>query len=188
MKIFLCRHGNRHENGFDAENPVRLTPGGWKQAAKLADWLAPQDIQFVFSSPKIRAIETAIPTAIRTTGRINVWPLLIEHDSYGPLDWNESAIYRTGADFIRGMCLDDAPKTEDFGFAYQRACAVLSKIRELYRSDRVAIFAHDCFNSVFIWAWLNRGALAEADRYYQDECCVNILEDGKDPQINLRVF
>ena len=184
MIIYLCRHGNRGPDGSDlGAAPPLLTDRGHDQARRLGRYIEQQRPEALLCSPKIRCVQTAQPAADYLQVPIIVWPCLIEHNSFGPLDYSIKVFESMGAFQVPKMLLPDTPQHEDMEFAYKRAVAAIEQMRGGFR--RVAIFAHDCFNSVFIWAWLNRGPLTEKDRYYQNECCVNILEDGKEPQINL---
>jgi len=184
MIIYLCRHGHRDPGSDDLASPVKLSYRGQEQAASLSSFIFEVKPQILLSSPKYRCVQTALPTSKKTGLPINVWPLLCEHDSYGPINYSEAAIIDLGAFVERRRKLPDTPEREQLDFAYKRAMEALMQMRAL-NLDRIVAFAHDCFNSVFIWAWRNLGCLQEKDRYYQNECCVNVLEDGKEPQINM---
>jgi broad specificity phosphatase PhoE len=170
--IYLCRHGNREPDGPE---PVRLTALGHSQAERIAMALASRDIQAIYASPKIRAIETAKPLARKVGKPIEVWPCLIEHNSYGPLDYSAEEIAKLGANLNPEMRLTGTPLREEKPFAYDRALFALSELRSRHGDESVAIFAHDCFNSIFIWAYFSRGSLQEEDRYWQGDGCVNVL-------------
>ena len=200
MIIYLCRHGNRGANGSDRERPVELTERGHDQARRLGGWLERQGVEAVYSSPKVRAAQTASPLCDYLGLPLLVWPCLIEHDSYGPLDFNERALLNmrpwpaAGVEVCMTTLHSKEPQ-EDLSGAYNRAVWAITHLSydaHYKGTGHVAIFAHDCFNSVFMWAWAGRGCLTEADRYSQGECCVNVLEGGFCgtgglSQINLKV-
>lgn len=187
MIIYLCRHGQRGPDGPEREGSALLTDFGHDQARRLGAYLRRKSLQALFASPKVRTLQTAAPTRDYTGLVVNVWPVLIEHNSFGPLDYSAESVVAYGAVLDDSMLLASTPQHEEKSFAYRRAEFALARLRSL-GMDRVAVFAHDCFNSIFIWAWLGRGCLGEANRYPQRECCVNILEDGGEPKINLDVL
>lgn len=92
-KLYLARHGNR----MDAVDPswVRrtsrpfdpgLSPDGIVQAMKLAQRLREERVAHVFSSPFLRAVETACQAA-----KLLGVPVKIEH---GLSEWLNPEIYR----------------------------------------------------------------------------------------------
>ncbi len=179
-KIYLIRHGKRYPYRQDREKPVHLTPEGWMQAAQIAEWLRDKKINLILASPKLRAIQSALPSTLRLDAPLQVWPILIEYDSYGPLDYRTEYGYPIVGEPMSGSIRPDEETLED---AYRRALAALAR---LPATENVAIFSHDYFNSIFVWAhegipWQGAG------RYHQDEACVNVLEKGQPPQINLKV-
>jgi broad specificity phosphatase PhoE len=182
--IYNCRHGCREEDGSDIVKPVRLTDIGRTQAKDLGNFLATFGIQCVLSSPKIRAIETALPLAAKIGLSVEVWPILCEYNSFGPYDYNAAEIIKIGAVIKSERTLPNTPKSEDRPFAYARAIEAIKQIRAL-NLERVAVFAHCTFNSLFIDAWLGVDCPTEHDKYRQHEACINILEDGKEPQIGM---
>jgi broad specificity phosphatase PhoE len=69
-RIFIARHGSRLDDEDPswvqkAERPwdPPLAPRGYDQARRLGVWLAEKGIDFIFSSPFLRALETAVPLA-----------------------------------------------------------------------------------------------------------------------------
>jgi len=62
MKIFLCRHGQTTgdvEDRFGGDYEDHLTEEGKNQAQFLAEKLAGKDLEIIFTSPRIRALETS---------------------------------------------------------------------------------------------------------------------------------
>ncbi len=66
MDLLLIRHALpiRVEGGHGPADP-ELSEQGWVQARALADWLADEHLDAVYSSPMVRARETAAPLAER---------------------------------------------------------------------------------------------------------------------------
>lgn len=193
MTIYLCRHGHRQAETKENTEPL-LTEEGHEDAEAIASWMKglPSDERptAVWSSPKKRCVQTAIPTAKELNLPIIISPLLIEHNSYGPLDYNFMDLLeefgRSGEPRMWfGLPLYKTPKQEEKPFAYSRAVEFLKEAISITEDKAIAVFAHDCFNSIFIWAFYDKGCLTEEDRYPQREGCINILRTGKEPIINL---
>jgi broad specificity phosphatase PhoE len=183
VKIYLCRHANREPNGREKDAPVPLTSWGHERAKRLGLWLSRQGVTAVYSSPKVRAYQTAVPAADCCRVPVVVWPCLTEHDQYGPLDYDEPALWlvapRPGMGTIieHGMLAPGTLPEEDENFAYARAQFAL---RALQRNgdQAAAVFAHEHFNSFLIWAWLGHGPPPAGGHYRQGEACVSVLESG----------
>ena len=86
-RIFIARHGSR----LDDENPdwarqsrrpwdPPLAPRGRDQAGRLAARLGDSGVNFIFSSPFLRALETAEPLADILDLPLQVEPGLIDTD------------------------------------------------------------------------------------------------------------
>jgi probable phosphoglycerate mutase len=73
VELVLVRHAEpvRIEGGDRPADP-HLTPRGREQAARLATWLAGEDVEHLVTSPLVRAIETGAPvsTALRLVPEI----------------------------------------------------------------------------------------------------------------------
>src|SRR5690606_25022039 len=85
MELLLIRHARpvRAEKANGPADPV-LSEIGRRQAASLADWLADEAIDAVYTSPLRRAVETALPVA-RSLGVTAVpEPALSEYDADAP--------------------------------------------------------------------------------------------------------
>jgi phosphoserine phosphatase len=91
-KVFLVRHGETVNNvkrlyqgqTIDGE----LTPLGISQSTKVGDFLAGQNIGFLFSSPLGRAIKSS-DLILAKIGNKNLQPIIIDclkEISHGPLD------------------------------------------------------------------------------------------------------
>jgi len=88
MKIFLCRHGQTTsdiEDRYGGDFEDYLTDTGREQAEGLADKLAGNNIEIIFSSPKIRAMETAELLKSKLGVEIQVKNGLRERNHYGIL-------------------------------------------------------------------------------------------------------
>ena len=68
MELILVRHGlPLRREVVDGPADPELSPEGFDQAARLANYLATEKIAAIYSSPMKRAVQTAEPLA-QTTG------------------------------------------------------------------------------------------------------------------------
>jgi broad specificity phosphatase PhoE len=93
MDLVLVRHAEpvRTVAGtVDGPADPGLTPLGFEQAQRLADWLAHEAVDAVLSSPMRRARETAEPLAARLGLEVEIVEGLVEYDAtsddYIPMD------------------------------------------------------------------------------------------------------
>jgi probable phosphoglycerate mutase len=150
MKIILCRHGETawsqtgHHTG---STDVPLTKTGEKQAAKLSAPLAKYDIAKSFSSPRIRARDTA-----RLAGfHPHLDPDLAEWD-YGKYEGLTSEqIALENPDW--NLFTDGAPGGESLSQVGARADRVLKKLRD--EKGPILIFSHGHFSRVLAVRWLS---------------------------------
>lgn len=73
--IYILRHGQSVTNNsgvFSGSNEVDLSPLGEKQAEKASEYLIDKGIDFIYSSPLSRAINTALPLAKKLGKQIEI--------------------------------------------------------------------------------------------------------------------
>ena len=73
--IYILRHGQSvtNESGvFSGSNEVDLSPLGEKQAEKASEYLIDMGIDFIYSSPLSRAVNTALPLAKKLGKQIEI--------------------------------------------------------------------------------------------------------------------
>ena len=140
--IYIIRHGKtelNRANVLQGHSDFPLDEEGVRQAEKAADMLRDVDFSYVFSSPLIRAIQTAGIIApgkdIKTDGR------LIEMD-YGPY---EGADLRNPPaeiqDFFRDFVHNPAPKgMEPLGDVVRRTGEFLEAVKAF--SGNILISTH----------------------------------------------
>jgi broad specificity phosphatase PhoE len=88
MKIFIIRHGESTsdaENRYGGDYDDHLTERGVAQATALAAKLADRGIRTIFSSPRIRAKETAVILRHVLHGDMQIADDLRERNTYGLL-------------------------------------------------------------------------------------------------------
>jgi len=114
MDLLLIRHGLpvRVENpdGSPADPP--LSPAGRDQAERAARWLAGEPVDAIYTSPLLRAAETAAPLAAQRGLTPRVEPGVIEFDhmepSYVPLEELKASDPQAWRDQMRGYVERDA--------------------------------------------------------------------------------
>ena len=88
MKLYLIRHGESTsdiEDRYGGDYDDHLTATGKRQAQKLAAQLRDKSIKIVFSSPKLRAQETALILANGIKCRLEIVDGIRERNLYGIL-------------------------------------------------------------------------------------------------------
>ncbi len=121
-KLYAVRHG---ETQWNAENRVcgrtdlPLTPAGLRQAAHTAELLAGLPIERIYSSPMLRARQTAQAAADRLGLRVETDPRLTEQD-YG--------VYE-GLD--RG-CRDFLANKRQFAYPYPKGESMFQTAQRIY--------------------------------------------------------
>jgi len=86
MKIYLIRHGESASDvkeKYDGDYDDHLTESGLKDAETIAEKLLDSQIQVIFSSPKIRALETAEVLKNILQCEVVVLDDMSEQDIYG---------------------------------------------------------------------------------------------------------
>lgn len=66
--LYLVRHGEtiwHSENRYAGSSDIELTEKGVEQSHTLAEWASSHGITHIYSSPLLRAVQTATPTATR---------------------------------------------------------------------------------------------------------------------------
>lgn len=88
MKIYLIRHGETTgdiENRYGGDYDDHLTDKGKEQARELANKLDGKDIEMIYHSPRIRAVETAKILGNKLGVRLKAVDDVRERNNYGVL-------------------------------------------------------------------------------------------------------
>jgi probable phosphoglycerate mutase len=144
VELVLIRHGLpirvENEPGTPADPP--LSDEGREQARRVAEWLAPEGFDAVYSSPMRRAIETAEPLAARLGLAVMVDDELAEldrdHHFYVPVEELKASGDPRYEQLLNGTLYGDVDLDT---FAQVVHLAVL-RIIEAHEGQRVALFAH----------------------------------------------
>jgi probable phosphoglycerate mutase len=152
MELILIRHGLplRQELETGRANPP-LSDIGHKQAALVADWLQPIAIDAVYSSPMIRARQTAEPY-VQLTGKAAVIHEGIEEfgrDSmrYIPVEVLKEEDYEAWQALANGITGGLESGLNAFG---KTVVAALEEIVQSHRSQTAVVFCHG--GVINVWA------------------------------------
>jgi broad specificity phosphatase PhoE len=188
--MFLLRHGATASNV--ASPPVlqgrgmnlSLSDQGRRQAQEAAAFFAGQRLTAIYSSPLVRALETARAIALPFGHDVTVVDELIEVDvgRWEGRSWVEIA--QTEPDAYRRF-MDDPGQTpylggESFQQVQDRALPALRRLMEMNPGGRIAVVAHNIVNRASLAPLLSLPT-ARARQIHQDNCGVNVvwLEGGE---------
>jgi probable phosphoglycerate mutase len=138
MELLLIRHGLPVRSAETDDPP--LSPEGRDQARRVARWLADEGIDVVFSSPMLRAVQTAEPFAASQGHALNLHEGLVEYDrgsgSYTPLEVLKREDYEAWKLFVEGG------QGADIALFQRVVVPALEAIVEGNAGRRVAVFCH----------------------------------------------
>lgn len=91
MRLYIARHGQKAsvDPGYTGGPNPPLTETGIQQADHLAEFLAAEGIDGLYSSCQLRSLMTAEPLAHRVDVPWNVWPMFTETSSAEWRGWHE---------------------------------------------------------------------------------------------------
>jgi 2,3-bisphosphoglycerate-dependent phosphoglycerate mutase len=143
-RLILVRHAESAPDFARRESEWPLSGRGVAQAEQLAERLASQRIDRIYSSPYARALETVRPLSLRTGVPIEICDDLRERKlSDGPLPDFLDVIERSWRDFDLAP-----PGCESARMAQRRA---VSTIAQLAEPDRIVLISsHGQFLSLFL--------------------------------------
>jgi probable phosphoglycerate mutase len=144
VELVLIRHGLplrvENEPGTPADPP--LSEEGHEQARRVADWLAPEGFDVVYSSPMRRAVETARPLADRLGLNVVVDDELAEldrgHHFYVPVEELKATGDPRYQQLLDGTLYGDV----DVETWSQIAALAVQRVLEAHPGERIALFAH----------------------------------------------
>ncbi len=154
MILYIARHGESLGNtGEDTGHDPFLSEKGRIQASLLGERMKNKRLDAVFSSPLIRAVQTAQATADQHNLKVNVLPDCFE--------------------------VEDGETQEE---AYKRAKDIIKRLREQFTEDeRIIVFAHGTFNNYLTNAAI--GFPVRDDFNFCQEntglTCIKFMPDGK---------
>jgi len=181
---FLIRHGATASNladppilqGRSVNGPLSET--GQRQAAEAAAFLASQPLAAIYSSPLVRARETAeiiagphnlVPSIVEPLTEVDVgaW----ERRSWVEIEKTEPEAYRN---FQSDPAQHGYRDGESLNDVRARCFDVMESIMAQHHGDRIAIVAHNVVNRVFLAHALEL-PLKLARKLTQANCGINYL-------------
>lgn len=167
MRLLLIRHAEsqgNHEGRLQGRREFPLTERGVRQAELLAERLMNQRIAALYSSPILRAHDTARAAAAQAGLEVIPEPRVQEYDfgeQLSGLTWREirdqkpeiiAALTGNGSEFPR------YPGEEGRAHFRDRVCEAMGEIAERHRSDdAVAVITHAGPIVVYVMETLGRG-------------------------------
>ncbi len=188
--LYLIRHGATANN---LANPPRLqgrrgdpelSDDGLEQARKTGQWLSNVPLAAVYSSPLIRARQTAAPVAAAHRLDVQVVDELIEVDvgNWDGRDWQE--IERSEGEAYRRF-IDDPGINPYFGGenmnqVVARVAPAFQQLMSSHLGQAIAVVAHNVVNRCYM-AHLIGIPMSRARSVPQHNCGINLLHfrDGK---------
>lgn len=164
MKIYLIRHGETTgdiEGRFGGNYDDHLTERGRKQSRELAEKLLDKNIEIIYTSPKIRARETADEVANVLHVPVEIVEELRERNNYGiltgmtkveakekhPEDFEKISQDKTYHTVVGSESYDDIKK---------RAVRVFGELSKK-QHDTIAIISHGGIISTYVREVLTEG-------------------------------
>jgi broad specificity phosphatase PhoE len=145
--VILIRHGQTDENingRISGQGPVPINARGQEQARLAAEVLAPLGITRIFSSPLVRALQTAEFLAGRLQKPIKEIP---DWREVGYGDWEGKMFNEMRGHPVAHQVFNDPikatfPNGESLLEVQQRGVRVIEWLRQTYPQDIVAVFSH----------------------------------------------
>ena len=121
-----------------------LSPQGVQEAGRLANWLAEEPIERIFTSPLERAVETARPIASALSLELRFCDAAVELD-FG--EWTGRTIAELEADplwkrFNTARCSTRAPGGELMAEAQGRMTAAIEELRAVHPGESIVLVSH----------------------------------------------
>lgn len=146
MELLLVRHG-RPERTSETSDPP-LSPAGKAQADRLAAWLGAEAVNAIWSSPMLRALQTASPLASQTGQAVRTHSGIVEFDhasgAYIPTEELKRENFAAWQKLATGG--DDA----DMQAFQKRVVAGFEEIIATHPRQNVAVFCHG--GVINVWA------------------------------------
>ena len=183
--LYLVRHGSTPAN----EHKPRMLQGsgvngglselGRRQAASVAQWFRQVRVDVVYSSPLVRAVETANEICRSIEREMTTVPELVEVDvgQWERQTWDSiKASYpeeyaRFHADCSRHGYLGG----ESYSDVQQRVVPAFTRLLEQHVGQSITIVAHSTVNTVYLATLLGLD-VKMARKLPQENCAVNVIQ------------
>lgn len=182
--LYLVRHGATDANnqrppllqGRGIDKP--LNAAGRHQAAAVASFLSNVKLGCVYSSPLVRAMQTAGAIAARHTLAVRAVDEIAECDvgRWEGLDWGSierryPEAYAAFTDNPADVAYLDG---ESYGDVLRRTAPALTSLLRRHVGQAIAVVAHNVVNRVYLANLLGLD-LPKAKDLRQANCCVNVV-------------
>jgi len=184
--IYLVRHGQtvwNEEGKLCGSSDVPLSDEGLVQAQKVAARMKNVNLSAIYSSPLLRARQTAEAIASHHNLPVQVEPDLREVD-YG--EWEGLKVDEAMEKFpeLERLRREDpmnfvAPKGEPMKNFAQRVIAAVQRIALRHPDETICIVAHQTVNR-FVLCWVLQMDFRLWRQLRQDPACVNLLQVRED--------
>ena len=144
MELILVRHGLpvRREVVEGPADP-ELSVEGHDQSARLANYLATESIDAIYSSPMKRAFKTAEPLALKTSLPISIVDDVAEYDrlsnEYIPIEELRAANDERWHKLVAGGWQSDSDTLDNFR---HRVVSSLEQLISQHASQRIVVTCH----------------------------------------------
>lgn len=142
MKLFVARHGQTDWNALNkvcGSTDRPLTELGKQQAKELAEKLKDKDIDVIFASPLMRAMQTAGAVSLATGIPVMVDDRLAEYD-YGEFEGFD----RTKDEYwqVKMQFASKFPKGESVLQVAHRVYSIIDDVKKAYPDKNVLFVCH----------------------------------------------
>lgn len=182
MRLFLVRHGETNMNKnevFRGRIDVELNERGIDQARKTGYALSKLNLSAVYSSPLVRALETARMIAEPHGLKVEVEEDLtdLNFGTWQGLSLKEVEemypdLYRLWKEFPEKVHFDNGESLDE---VRQRALGVINRLAGLHKGQNVVAVSHRVVTKVLMCAFLG----LDNSKFWmikQDTCAINVVE------------
>ena len=189
--LYLIRHGATLQNeqrpvvlqGNGINGP--LSPRGEQQAKEVGEELKEFPLAAVYSSPMLRARQTA--QAIAEHHRLDIETIPDIHEvsvgSWEGKTWTE--IMESDREYYDRFMSDPSCPYRDgesFQNVLKRVQPKFAELIERHAGQAIAVVAHNVVNRVYL-ASLLHGHLERSRKILQSNCCVNLIRHREKPEV-----
>ncbi len=193
MELYIVRHGESEGNaGIDDGPDPSLTDLGKEQARLTGERLIKENLEILYCSPTLRALQTSRIIGGALGLRPNVYADLTEKGSMG--DYNGMTRSQIEGLFPEAV-LFDGIKDDGWWFiseeteedAYRRGKRVKSRLMEIYgdTTAKVLLVSHGTFGSILMSVFIGAPPCGYI-RFSEWNCSVSKIEVLPDGRIKLR--
>ncbi len=183
--LYLIRHGATSAN---EQRPYvlqgqgvnhGLSETGQRQASQLGEFLADRTIDHIYSSPMIRAVETASAVARHHDLEVTTIDEILEVNvgDWETLNWDE--VMRDYPDeyhqFMDNPAENGYVGGESYGDVFRRCEPVLNRLLDQHRGETVVVVAHNVVNRVLLAPLLGI-ELRRAKDVRQSNAGINVIK------------